>query len=227
MGASQLEKKLHRHIQGDLHVHLKAYSATELRGGLFKQLTIEGQDLVYDHALYVHAVHLKTDTQTAQLEMTMTKEDIANTLASSSVRKRLAHINIPLAGFGKQQLQVISPQVSLSPNHIHTDATIAIAGQSVDQAVPISINTGLAISEDSKRLQLQGLTITTPYPGFEAASDYIKTPLERFLDPTTWLPKQYKQSNVQIQSLDITPDQLVLSAHLTLMPPLAKSPGVR
>jgi len=237
IGSRQLEKKLHKKLSGDFHVRLRPYSAIDLTHGVAKQLTIDGTNLIYDHALYIQSFHLETDKKTplwmsthhsrlkapveAEFSMVLTQEGINQSLQTDAMQKRLNDIKIASV----QHVRVISPRITLDTNIMTVTTSVGVVDQPVDKAISVKIKTGLTPLPGSGQLQLTGFDITTPAAeNTEAMSQMAKDALENFLNPTHWLPRGYRQSTVRFQSIQITPQKLVVTAHLVLVPasPLAK-----
>lgn len=88
----------------------------------------------------------------------VTQEDVAQALKNTSVASSLRGLKLDLPGLGEQQLEVLSPSVSMTDDKIKISGTLVTAGASADTGVPLTIAGKVTLKGDD-RIVLENMTV--------------------------------------------------------------------
>jgi len=92
------------------------------------------------------------------LKVKVREKDLAAALESTKVTSSLRALKLDLPGLGQQQLEVLSPKVSLDSDLITVNGTLVTKGASADTGVPLTLSGNLKLKGDES-IVLENCTI--------------------------------------------------------------------
>jgi hypothetical protein len=145
----------------------------------------------------------------------LSEDDLANAVANPEVASRLKLLKIDLPGMGSQQIQVLSPQVSLQGNRVRLEGKLCAANADPKSAVQVCFIGEPALEGDYriliKNVQVDSNTIDSPY-SFAQFAQQLMNPLVDF--------RRMDRHNraIRMQNLQVADSRVKFNAKLLLAP---------
>jgi hypothetical protein len=238
IGSTVIEKALKKELalqkNGDLDVHLKPFSATDLVHGNLKRLKIEGKNLLIKNTLPIETLLIKSDPDTPiylsdtkkpvllrpiqlQMKATLTEADLNQLLKSDYGQKKLSGVKVPLPPFDNaQQLDVLSPSVTLSNGQLSAAFAVNITGAKPENAVPVNLSANLA--PKANRIQLADLKLNIDgVEDTEAIADFVEQYFGELVN-LEQIKIDRHRLKVSIERCDIKNNKVQLQAVITINP---------
>jgi hypothetical protein len=174
---SQVAKKvIQRKVGGKVKVKIRIWSLTDCLAGKIKSVDVRIKhcsfkdtrigDVQLASSTPIWLRYKNKDGERAGLRtpvllsMTgkVTQEDVAQALKNTSVASSLRGLKLDLPGLGEQQLEVLSPSVSMADDKIKISGTLVTAGASADTGVPLTIAGKISLKGDD-RVVLENMTV--------------------------------------------------------------------
>lgn len=234
IGAKVLEREIRKKVKGNLDVDLKPYSAMDLTKGKARQMTITGDNLLYDETFYVASFNLKTDKRTplwvdmdsgklkqpvmADVVIRIRDEDMRRSLETPAMQKQLSNVKMPLIGKAKQNMQFVGSEVRFLPKRVRVKTNLGVVGAAPDQFIPLEMETGLEPEPEKGRVRFKDIQVA-PIPGMPESAhveSFLETLLQWFLKPTKLNP--VKEGEFRVKSIDIAQGDILLKGRMELKP---------
>lgn len=230
---SVIEKQLRKSVDGDIDVHLKLYSATDLSKGKLARVQFTGNNLVIKKSLSLSKIEASNSRETpiwydikkkslqAPVRVTfqaiMSENDINQTLNNPKIAEKLTQIKIKLPTAGKQTLSLTQSTVQLLPNQVIFETHLGIAGQEKEKALPIRVSSHITLDVPKNKLFLQNLDIA-PIQGVgdvSAITVLLEDLFAKGIEPNSLAKIKgtciyLKQAQVEQKALHLAGDILVL-----------------
>ncbi len=233
IGSRKVEDKIREKVDGHIDVDIEPYSASDLAEGKARQLTVKGEDLVYDDAFYVSHFYLQTDDRTpiwvnpengklrspveADVTIHLQDDDVNRSFQTQHMRELLNDVHFSLFS-GEQRLRLIKPQVDFIPNRLRFSTQLASKAPDAGKPIPIKLETGLEPQGDRSLIRFKDLTIA-PIPGIsnmDMVEAVVEEALQYVLKPSRLMPIDH--GNMEIKSVQLSEGNLVVKGRVRLLP---------
>ena len=155
IGNQVIKYSVKKQVGGKVKVRLKTYSLTDLIAGKVKSLDIEMKKPEFEgvslgnvaiatrHPAWFsykrqNRSNLK-DTVLLEVEGNVMQKDITSALSSEKVISSMRGLKLDLPGLGEQQLDILSPEVSIEEKQLVIKGTLITKGAAKETGVPIKI----------------------------------------------------------------------------------------